>query len=237
MSRALLALAGLIALLAWPGPGGAARADDMVVVAARGIALAPGSRVDPAKPLVLAQGQHVTLIALNGTTLKLDGPYDKAPALADGGSDLTQALAALVTQNQARTTEAGVTRAGTTVAHLPAPWLLDVSRSGSVCLLDGAQPVFWRPTDKEPAHLTVMPADRSWKGEANWVAGHDSLAAPSDLPVHGDAIYFMAIDKGEESAITVNLIPRTLASPAMQAAWLAHQGCEAQAEALLRQGK
>ncbi|HUK60444.1 MAG TPA: hypothetical protein VLV50_14540 [Stellaceae bacterium] len=235
MSRALLALAALTAMLVWPGAP--ARADDMVVVAARGIALAPGTRVDPAKPLVLAQGQHVTLIALNGTTLKLDGPYDKAPALADGGSDLGQALAALVTQNTARTTEAGVTRAAATVAHLPSPWLLDVSRGGSVCLRDGAMPVFWRPTDKAAAHLTVMPADRSWKGEAKWPAGDDELSAPSDLPVHGDAIYFMTIDNGEEAAITVNLIPRTLASTAMQAAWLAHQGCEAQAEALLRQGK
>ncbi len=235
MSRAPLALAALIAILAWTGTS--ARADDMVVVASRGIALAPGTRVDPGKPLVLAQGQHVTLIALNGLTLKLDGPYDKAPALADGGSDLTQALAALVTQNAARTTEAGVTRAGSTVAQLPAPWLLDVSRSGSVCLLDGQVPVFWRPASGPQARLTVMPADRSWKGEANWPAGHDRLAAPSDLPVHGDAIYFMALDNGEETAITVNLIPGTLASAAMQAAWLAHQGCEAQAEALLRQGK
>ncbi len=235
MSRALFALAALIAMLAWPGHP--ARADDMVVVAARGIALAPGTRVDPAKPLVLEQGQHVTLIALNGTTLKLDGPYDKPPALADGGSDLTQALAALVTQNEARTTEAGVTRAAAAVTPLPSPWLLDVSRTGNVCLLDGAAPVFWRPADKAAARLTVMPADRSWKGEAKWAAGRDLLAAPSDLPVHGDAIYFMTIDDGEESAITVNLIPRTLGSPAMQAAWLAHQGCEAQAEALLRQGK
>ena len=235
MSRALFAFVALIAILALPSA--AARADDMVVVAARGIALAPGSRIDPAKPLVLEQGQHVTLIALNGVTLKLDGPYDKAPALANGGSDLKEALAALVTQDQARTTEAGVTRAGTTVAHLPAPWLLDVSRSGNVCLLAGAKPVFWRPGSKNRAHLTVMPADRSWKGEANWPAGRDLLSAPADLPVHGDAVYFMTIDGGEESAVTVNLVPGTLGSAAMQAAWLAHQGCEAQAEALMRQVK
>lgn len=235
MSRALLALAALVAMLAWPGA--AARADDMVVVAARGISLAPGTRVDAAKPLVLEQGQHVTLIALNGVTLKLDGPYDKAPALANGGSDLGQALAALVTQREARTTEAGVTRGAATVVHLPDPWLLDVSRTGNVCLLEGATPVFWRPGTAAAAHLTVMPADRSWKGEAKWPAGRARLAAPSDLPVHGDAVYFMTLDDGEEAAVTVNLIPKTLASPAMQAAWLAHQGCEAQAEALVRQAK
>jgi hypothetical protein len=232
----LVALAALVAMLASAGAPARA-ADEMVVVASRGIALAPGTRVDPTKPLVLQQGQHVTLIAVNGLTLKLDGPYDKPPAMADGGSDLTQALSALVTQTDARTTEAGVTRAGTTVARLPAPWLLDVSRTGNVCLLDGTKPVFWRPASAGPAHLTVMPADRSWKGEANWPAGKDLLAAPSDLPVHGDAVYFMAIDKGEESAITVNLIPLTLDGPEMQAAWLAHQGCEAQAEALVRQVK
>ena len=60
-----------------------ASAEDMVVVAARGIGLHPGERVDSAKPLVLGEGQHVTLIAVNGVTLKLDGPYDKPPAAAE----------------------------------------------------------------------------------------------------------------------------------------------------------
>jgi hypothetical protein len=229
-----MALAAMLAAAAAATP---ALAEDMIVVASRGVALAPGTHLDAAKPIVLTQGQHVTLIAENGVTLKLDGPYDKAPALAEGGSDVGEALRALATQREVRTAEAGVTRSGGAIAALPSPWLLDVSRSGNVCLLDGTQPVFWRPDRGPAALLTVMPADRSWKGEARWGEGVDRLAAPADLPVHGDAVYFMALGDGEEAAVTVDLVPKGLASPAMQAAWLAHQGCEAQAEALLRPTK
>ncbi len=55
---------------------GAATADaaTLVVVEARGIALRPGATLEDSKPLVLKQGQHVTLVSETGATLKLDGP-------------------------------------------------------------------------------------------------------------------------------------------------------------------
>jgi hypothetical protein len=207
----------------------------MVVVAARGIGLKPGTKIDAAQPLVLAEGQHVTLIAMNGVTLKLDGPYNRPPSASGGGSDLSAALKALVTQQEARTAEVGVTRSGTAIAKLPDPWLLDVSRTGNVCLLEGQPVVMWRPSSAETADLTVMPADRSWKAEATWPAGSERLLASPALEIHGDAIYLIAFDGGEDSAVTFNRVPRDLETVPMQAAWLAHQGCEAQAEALLQQ--
>jgi hypothetical protein len=235
MKLARYAIAALV--LAAAVPGAPAQAEDLVVVAARGIGLHPGARVDPSKPLVLKEGQHLTLIALNGVTLKLDGPYDKPPALAQGGSDLSSALQALVTQTGARTAEAGVTRAGASVAVLPSPWLIDVSRPGNVCLVDGQRAEFWRPSAAASETLTVWPVDRSWKGEAVWPAGSNRLVEPDDFAVHANAIYLVALGKGEASAITVNAVPRDLASDAMRAAWLAQKGCEAQAEAIARQAQ
>jgi hypothetical protein len=211
-----------------------ASAEDMVVVNARGIGLKPGTKIDAAKPLVLAEGQHVTLVAVNGVTLKLDGPYDKPPNQATGGRVVTAALGALVTQQGARTVEVGVTRAGGSVAVLPDPWLLDVSRTGTVCLLDGHAAVFWRPSTAKASLLSLMPADRSWKAETMWPAGSDRLEATGDVAVHADSVFFIAFDKGEEAAITVSFVPANLDSDPMRAAWLADQGCEAQAEALLR---
>ena len=211
-----------------------ASAEDMVVVSARGIGLKPGTKVDAAKPLVLAEGQHVTLVAVNGLTLKLDGPFDKPPSQASGGGSGGTALAALVTQQGARTVEVGVTRAGGTVARLPDPWVLDVSRTGTVCLLDGHPAVFWRPSSGKDSVLSLMPADRSWKAETVWPAGSDRLEASGDIAVHADSVFFIAFDAGDEAAVTVNAVPANLASDPMRAAWLADQGCEAQAEALLR---
>lgn len=225
-------IAALSCLLA----GAPARADEMVVVVARGVALHPGERIDTAKPLVLAEGQHVTLVALNGTTLKLDGPYDKPPAAAgSGGSAAGVALDALMTQAAARTNEAGVTRAGAPRARLPDPWVLDVSRSGTVCLVAGQKPVLWRPSASRAAKLSVMPADRSWKAEATWPEGADRLVLASDITVNDGTVLFVTLDDGEEAAVTVTPVPADLPTTEMRVAWLADQGCEPQAEALLRQ--
>ena len=212
----------------------AASAEDMVVVNARGIGLKPGTKIDAAKPLVLAEGQHVTLVAVNGVTLKLDGPFNKPPGQASGGGVMTAALGALVTQQGARTVEVGVTRDGSKISHLPDPWLLDVSRAGTVCLLAGRPAVFWRPSVAKPTLFALMPADRSWKAEATWPAGAERLPATGDLVVRPDSVFFISFDGGEESAITVSNVPADLDSDPMRAGWLADQGCEAQAEALLR---
>ena len=125
-----LGLAAALALAALPHLCAAAAADELVVVEARGIALRPGEMVDAAKPLLLKEGQHVTFIAVNGATFKLDGPYDKPPtADLGGGGNTAEALRALVTQQQARIAEAGASRSGAVRVRLPEPWLMDVSRA------------------------------------------------------------------------------------------------------------
>ena len=213
-----------------------ALAANLVVLEARGIGLRPGAMVDDSQPLNLLEGQHLTLIAANGATIKIDGPFDKSPAAArDGGSGvLVQALAALGTQSGARTSEEGVTRSGGQVAKLPSPWLLDVSRTGRVCLIEGEKPVFWRPAASRRSEMTVTAADRSWKAETNWPEGSDQMLVPPALPVHGGSTYLVSLGKGAEAAVTVDLVPAALDSDAMRVAWMAQRGCEAQAEALLR---
>src|SRR6185437_2966823 len=54
---------GLSALAALLLTGTAARAENLIVVEARGIGIKPGSSLDSTKPLMLKQGQHVTLIS------------------------------------------------------------------------------------------------------------------------------------------------------------------------------
>ncbi|HUZ72331.1 MAG TPA: hypothetical protein VMU87_05045 [Stellaceae bacterium] len=225
------AAAGVVAL---PLLMSAAQAEDMVVVAARGIALEPGQKIDATKPLKLVEGQHITLIALNGLTFKLDGPFDKAPASVGGAGAAPEAIAALLTQQGPRTGEAGVTRSGASVANLPDPWVLDVSRTGTVCLLQDHRPIFWRPSSAQATRLSVMPADRSWKAEATWPAGSNELIPARDIAIHPNSVFFIALGGGEEAAVSVSFVPKDLDNDAMRVAWLADQGCEAQAEALQR---
>lgn len=229
--RSLVTLA-LAAVLA----AGAASAANLIVVEARGIGLKPGATVDSTKPLTLKQGQHVTLIDDKGATLSIDGPYDQPPSAGGTGRSLGTTLAALGTEKNARTGEAGITRGRVAVAALPDPWLFDVTHSGNVCLKENTQPVFWRPDSKTRVALVVMPVDRSWKSQADWPAGLDRISVTTDVPMHGGAAYVVNYG-GTEYALAVNTVPADLANDSMRAAWMLQKGCDAQAEALLRSRK
>lgn len=209
----------------------AAQAAPMVVVETRGIALRPGTVLDSARPLVLKQGQHVTLISETGSTLRLDGPYDRPPvAQGAAGVDLARTLGVLVTQRQSRSGEVGTTR-GTPLAPLPDPWLIDVSHSGSGCIAEGGTPVFWRPDVTRAAGLSVMPADRSWKAQSSWPAGEARLTITTEVPMRPGETYIVGFN-GADYAVSLTAVPAVLSTDAMRAAWMANRGCEAQALAL-----
>jgi hypothetical protein len=211
----------------------AAEAADLVVMEARGINLRPGQVVDSNRPLALRQGQHVTLISPAGATLKLDGPYEKPPATDQArGVTVSNALALLVTQRQARVGEVGTTR-GTAPSNLPDPWLLDASRAGTVCLREDSEAVLWRPDTSRVSDLSVSPADRSWKTGARWPAGADRIKIAAPAVIRGGATYLVTLD-GSQSGMKVESVPASLANDQMRAAWMAGKGCEAQARALLR---
>ena len=228
-STLVLAMAGCLV-------AASADAAVLVVVEARGVALKPGSTLDSTKPLALLQGQHVTLVSDTGSTLKLDGPYNRPPTAGGaGGVDLSKTMAALVTQRQARAGEFGVTR-GTTLAALPEPWVLDATHAGNGCLQESHLPIFWRPASKDSATLAVAPLDHSWKAQAPWPAGQDRLSITTDVPLRSGETYLVTLN-GTESAITMVSVPASLANNDMRAAYMADRGCEAQAEAVLKTGK
>ena len=223
---------GFCAIAALSLAGTAAQAENLIVVEARGIGIKPGSSFDSTKPILLKQGQHVTLISQSGATLTIDGPYNKPPAAGGQGRSIGATLAGLTTERTARTGEAGVTR-GTTFNKLPAAWLVDVTHSGSACLQENREPVFWRPDSSSASSLTVMPSDHSWKSQAVWPAGTSTLKVTTDVPVHGGAAYMIKFN-GSDYALAVSTVPASLSNDSMRAAWMLQKGCEAQAEALLR---
>ncbi len=206
----------------------------LVVLEARGVGLHPGETLDPEKPLVLKEGQHVTFVTASGGTLRLDGPYNKTPgAEIDRRGILPLTLEALLTQQQMRSGEAAISRGRPVPSNLPDPWLVDASRSGSACVLGGSDPIFWRGDTAKVAVVAVMPSDRSWKSEAQWPAGKDRIAVPTNVPMRGGMTYFVQYDH-VESTIKLNALPAALKNDQMRASWMAQKGCEAQAEALLR---
>jgi len=152
--------------------------------------------IDDSKPLFLKEGQRVTLIAANGSTLKLRGPYDQAPGSGEGrtgprrvgrpqGADRAEGKS-----HQRRRRGA----AGAAAATLPEPWVLDASRPAIVAFAGDAV-VFWRAAAVSTASLTVMPLDKSWRIATIWPSGADRLVVPRELPIHGPSTYLVELDE------------------------------------------
>src|SRR5258708_1156600 len=133
MTRSMTAALLVVAALAIPAGASAA---ELIVAQARNVGYAPAAKIHSAHPITLKEGQPLALISPKGDTIKLDGPFSGPPLSAGSGSGIMTTLAALTGGNR-RYGEVGTTR-GTVLNTLPSPWLLDVSRSGKVCLLDGS---------------------------------------------------------------------------------------------------
>ncbi|HEV8016192.1 MAG TPA: hypothetical protein VGP48_11700 [Stellaceae bacterium] len=213
---------------------GVAAANQLVVVEARGGDLKPGQVVDDTKPLVLAAGQRVSLIAENGSMLTLEGPYNALPTSAAATAPgLAATLQTLVVQNQSRTNEVGVVRGANAGVAPPDPWLLDVSRPGSLCIRAGLRPVLWRATAVKTENVTITPTDRSWSMSATWAQGDDRLELPPPFPLVARSTYVVDIDRAR-TAVTINVLPETVSADPMRAAWMIEKGCRDQAVALLK---
>ncbi|HUJ04240.1 MAG TPA: hypothetical protein VLW75_11410 [Rhizomicrobium sp.] len=210
----------------------AAQAGQLVVVEARGVGYAQGTVLDSSKTIVLKEGQHLTLVSEDGSTIKLDGPYNGAPGTgSSNGISLSMKLAALQGGGQ-RTGEVGTTRAAR-AATLPSAWLVDVGRSGSACLKEGDRPVLWREAATNATQITITPDDQSWRATLEWPAGDEQLPLVAAVPLHAGTTYYVEMN-GERHAVSVITVPSSLSSDQMRAAWLANKGCDAQAQALLR---
>ena len=217
--------------IAWVAMSGMALAAPIVVMDAHGVPLRPGQVIDDAKPIDLSAGQSITLIAANGDTLKLRGPYHQRPlAGTGGGGSLTIALSSLLVRKGVRASDIGAVRAANAV-ELPEPWVVDVSHPGTRCVREGEPIVFWRASTERSGMLDIAPLNRAWRLTAPWAAGSDRLPAPKELPVPGRATYVIDIGEGPV-AITLLVMPATLANDRMRAAWMFEKSCNLQAETL-----
>jgi hypothetical protein len=226
-------LAGLLAVGPQVLGQGTARAESLVVADARGVALQPGQSIDAAQPLKLAQGQRVTLIAANGATIKLSGPFEGVPDPNNQrGTSVADSLVRLASQTTQSTSTLGAVR-NTGVDAAPAdPWVLDVSASGQRCLKDGVGVVFWRPAQPAERAMQIAPTDRAWQAEAPWPANTDRLAMPPNFPAQDGQGYLVTVG-GQTSTVTLHLMPASVATDVMRAAWMIEKGCVGQARVLV----
>ena len=210
-------------------------ADPVIVMDVRGTKLKPGATIDGDKPLILGEGERITLIRTDGVTVTLRGPFDGVPISKKSlTNDPKQALSALVATRDARTNSVGSIRAAGDAKELPSPWLIDVTRPGVRCLPEGDRPIFWRPDATNEVQLTVTPLDRSYKVESVWRSKSAAVFFP-ELTLPGENNYFKVNYDQQEFSIQVIQIPKTIPQDLVLSAWLLEKGCVQQADALIVQ--
>ncbi len=210
-----------------------AAAAQLVVVNSHGIRLTPGQQIDGSKPFSLHDGQEVTLMSSSGQLITLEGPSNAVPDSRAGGgtTDVATAVAALLTERKARTSEVGVVR-GEKDVILPNPWVVDVTHPGTSCVQLGVPVVLWRSGDFSDTAVSIAPADQSWAVSGRWPAGAAELSMPATLPLRDQTSYIINVG-GKMAPVTVRIIPAAVGNDVMRASWMSQVGCDNQANALL----
>lgn len=228
MIRATLLLAACLL-------SGTVAAASLVVLDARGAGLKAGMRMDSGASLVLKEGERVTLIGPDGSSITRKGPFNGpvlAATTAGTATDTRQALAALLATRDVRSSAVGVIRSGIATVRIPEPWLIDVTRPGPRCLMAGQRPVWWRPDATAAEHFTVFPVDRSWRADFVWEQGQDRQIVPALSRFDSTKLFFVKYEE-QEFAISLHVIPNDLDNDLMLTSWMLEKGCLQQADALL----
>ncbi len=115
---------------------------------------------------------------------------------------------------------------------MPSPWLIDITRPGERCLIEGAPIGWWRPTTVVTEDFTLSPLDRSWNTQFRFETGQDIVSITRVSDIDGTKAFIVKDDEREYS-IRLHLIPAAVTEPAILAAWMIEKGCIQQADAML----
>jgi len=227
LAKHLLLPLALLAAPAW--------AINMIVVDARAGGFKPGQSVSSTAMIALKEGERVTMIAPDGRSVTLRGPY-KGVVMKAGTAvqDPRAALAALISTRNDRARSVGAVRAGANAAKLPDPWLIDISRPGARCVREGDRPIWWRPDSSGAEPFSVFPIDRSWRADFQWKSGMDRMEAPALSKLQGANTFVIRVE-GQENAISIQVIPKDVVDPLVLSSWMLERTCIQQADAYLRQ--
>jgi hypothetical protein len=193
--------------------------------------------------LQLASGEFLVLIAENGDTIRIDGPFS-GPAPNDDPSEinLLQAVARLIGRSPERLAGPGGFRGpggddGASVQDLrPSPWLIHAELSGPQCYVRGQETVFWRNVPSAAATFQIVDVASERAATIRWASDENRAVWPSELPPIEGAVYTLRQTDRLTSGTTIqvfSLEPGAMGSSQAAAAWLAARGCTDQARLAL----
>ena len=112
-------------------------------------------------------------------------------------------------------------------------WQIDVTHSGSVCLLRSSDVMLWRPDATAPTQLSIVAAGGEVRTIA-WPAGRNSIVwVPLSPIINGGAYTLRQVGNAIPTQITVHVVHVKSNLPQAVAAILIKNGCLRQLDALV----
>ena len=213
---------------------GVAQAAQLLVIDAENAAYPPGTLLKSDEAVQLGAGAHITLLAPDGNTIRIKGPFKGvAGRHAAGGNERAMMILSSLLGGKGDSTAAlGAIRfpeAASRAARLPAPELIGVAESGDRCVYRN-DAVLWREDAGHESRLTIDDRDHHPR-TLPWPAGAQRLALPA-ADFQDGRRYLLSLD-GKQIDIWVHKPGRRNLNPAELAAWMAENSCLSQVFALV----
>ncbi len=202
-----------------------------VVVTAERTSYKSGALLDDKTPIKLGEGAQLTLLAEDGKTLKLAGPYAGVPGNSgDKGAQTNNltAIASLLQGHRQSTSTLGVMRSFGSDAASPDP--IEVDKSGEHCLISDPV-VLLRDNIAKTEEIALVDEQGATLATFTWPARQAELLVPARYFQDGKRYRLQRGDK--PVSLLVHKAATTPINPAALAAWMVKQGCEAQAMGVL----
>ena len=181
--------------------------------------------------LTLRAGDSVVLLDARGTrTVAGPGTF---PAVATGTRTGVAQTASRIIANQSTSERRGGAVRGPGASESirsPNLWLVDLSKSGTVCVADPNAVRVWRAGSGEPADVKVSAAGGS--GTIAMASGAAIADWPKSLPVTDGAEYSVSMNGGAPAKIKFVTVPAP-ASLEDTASMLIAKGCNTQLDLLI----
>jgi hypothetical protein len=132
------------------------------------------------------------------------------------------------------TTRLGATRDAPPVVEPPDVWWVPADRTSTRCVQPGAAKL-WRPNGLQAAVLTIRSAaEGAQEQRIEWPAGRTEIDWPASVALGDRATYLLRLGNViRPERLDVRVVPPQ-PTPAHATAWLAENGCAAQAGQLLQ---
>ncbi len=218
---------------------------DGVVVASTSSKYQPGNVIGSGQGIELSAGESLRLLTGSGQTLTVQGPH-AGPVDAAGGvgeSNVTQALTSLLSGPSQDTSILGATRSAVPANQHATGVVnddihtvnLDVTRSGSYCVPQGASIVIPRPDGARDDRLLLSDRASGATETLSWGGDGKPIPWPEKLPLQGGLEVLARLGMlGGPVRLQLTPIEFRSEEPGAMAVQLIEQGCRAQAWPLLQ---